>query len=260
MRSQSCQDGRIARDLDAAIDRPHDLIIIGGGAYGALLALEAARRGLRPLILEREDFGGATTWHTTRFLHGGLRYLQTFDLARSLQSIRERRWFFRHFPDHVASLPCLLPFYGRRFMVPAVFRLAMKANDLLSWRRNAGVREDRRLGRGRVIGARETVALFPLAEREDLRGGVLWHDGFMTRPQRILMETLRWACALGAEALNYIEVMELIVEGNQVRGVEALDRETGRTLRFQAAVVVNCAGARVRALARGLDRDIPRLM
>jgi glycerol-3-phosphate dehydrogenase len=253
------QGGRITRDLDLALERGNDLVIIGGGAYGALMALEAARKGLKPLLVERDDFGGATTWNTTRFVHGGLRYLQSMDLVRSLESVRERRWFFRHFPDYMQALPCLMPLYGG-LKGPAVFRLAMEINDLLSWRRNIGVRQELWLWNGRVLSANETSMAFPLAERGGLKGGVLWHDGFMRNPGRILIETLRWACALGAVALNYVEVTGLISEGNKVRGVEILDKENGRTYKVKGQVIVNCAGAQVRALARRMDRDVPRLM
>ena len=82
--------GTLRRDPSAAATEAHDLIIVGGGIYGAMTALEAARRRLRPLLLERNDYGGATSWNSHRIVHGGLRYLQRFDLGRFRTSVRER--------------------------------------------------------------------------------------------------------------------------------------------------------------------------
>ncbi|MEJ2083967.1 MAG: FAD-dependent oxidoreductase [Acidobacteriota bacterium] len=91
----------------------YDLLIIGGGIYGACLSLEASRRGLSSLVLERDDFGGATSWNSLRILHGGLRYLQHLDLKRFRESVAERRWFSFWFPELVRPLPCLMPLYGK---------------------------------------------------------------------------------------------------------------------------------------------------
>ena len=87
----------IVRNTQTAIDRQHDLIVIGGGVYGIALALEAVGRGCAPLLIERDDFGGATSRSSLRIVHGGLRYLQSLDLTRFRESVRERRWFLRAF-------------------------------------------------------------------------------------------------------------------------------------------------------------------
>jgi glycerol-3-phosphate dehydrogenase len=105
--------GVIERAVDRASAGDHDLIVVGGGIYGIALALEAARRGLKTLLVERADYGGATSWSNLRILHGGLRHLQNLDLVRFYESVGERRWFLRHFPDLVRPLPCLMPLYGR---------------------------------------------------------------------------------------------------------------------------------------------------
>ena len=96
-----------------------------------MIALEATRRRLRPLLLERADFAGATSHNSLRILHGGLRYLQSLDLGRSLESIRERAWWRAHFPELVQPLPCLMPLYGDGLRRPAALRLGLLLNDLL---------------------------------------------------------------------------------------------------------------------------------
>jgi glycerol-3-phosphate dehydrogenase len=256
----------IPRDPQAAAAASWDLIVVGGGIQGAALTLEAARRGLRALLLERDDFGCATSGSSLRILHGGLRYLQSLDLPRFRESVAERRWFLRHFPDLAEPLPCLMPLYdpprGGRLRRTSAFRLALAANDLLSRSRNEGVRADRRLPPSRVLDTAETLRLFPGADRKDLRGGALWYDGYLPDPQRLLSEMLRWACSLGAQALNRIEVSGLLIDqaGNgRVSGVRALDRATGRSLELKASTVVSCAGPWSRSLAARFDRDLPEL-
>jgi len=123
--------GAIRRDPAGAAQSRFDLIIVGGGVYGIMIALEATRRGLAPLLLERDDFAAATSANSLRILHGGLRYLQRLDIGRSLESIRERAWWLSQFPEHAAPLPCLMPLYGGGFRRPAVLSQGLRLNDWL---------------------------------------------------------------------------------------------------------------------------------
>jgi glycerol-3-phosphate dehydrogenase len=247
------------RDPEQARSRPHDLIVIGAGIYGVAMTLEAARRGLRVVLLERDDFGGATTWNSLRILHGGLRYLQTLDLPRFFESVAERRWFCRHFPDLVKPLPCLMPLYGRGMKRPSVLRIALKMNDAFAFRRNAGVEATCHLPSGRMLSASEVRDRYPEVPRDGLKAGALWYDVVMPTPQRILIEMLHWACAAGAITLNYVSATALRVKDGLVQGVEANDRVANKTLTFDAPVVFNCAGPWSRALGGQFDRDIAAL-
>ena len=249
----------LVRDPRAAANDTYDLVIVGGGIYGACLALESARRGLRPLLVERDDFGEATSLNSLRIVHGGLRYLQNLDFSRFAESVRERRWFLRHFPDLVQPLDCLMPLYGRGLRRPAIFRLALAINDFLSRHRNDGVRVEQRLPNGTVLSREHTLNLFPDAVGKGLCGGARWHDAVILNPGRLPVEILRWASACGATALNYVEGRRLLIEHGRVVGLEAADHETGDTFAFRAPVVVNCAGPWCRQLAVAFDRDLPRL-
>jgi len=250
---------RLTRDPAGASEQRYDLIVIGGGIYGAALTLEAARRGLKPLLLERDDFGGATTWNSLRIIHGGLRYLQRLDLKRHRESVAERQWFLRHFPDLVHPLACLMPLYGQGLRRPAVMRLALAINDGLSRRRNDGLDAPSHLPDGRILGRDETIALFPRVDREGLRGAALWHDAVMPCAPRIVIEMLRWAVASGAVCLNYVEATALQTERGRTVGVEAANRADNGPLRFSSPVVVNCAGPWCRDVGRRFDRDVPAL-
>jgi glycerol-3-phosphate dehydrogenase len=253
----------IDRDPRAAASQAYDLLVVGGGIQGVTLALEAARRGLSTLLLERGDFGGETTWNSLRIVHGGLRYLQKLDLPRYRESVAERRWLLRSFPDLVEPLPCLLPLYapprGGRLRRRGPLRAALAADALLGRRRNEGVREDRALSPGRLLGHDETVELFPQVDRDGLRGAALWHDAVVVDSHRLVIELLRWACRAGARALNYVEAAELRVEDGRVCGVRAVDRESGRSFEIRAAAVASCAGPWARRVARRFDQDVPEL-
>jgi glycerol-3-phosphate dehydrogenase len=245
----------IEQDLRAASSRRYDLLVVGGGIQGATLALEASQRGLVTLLVERGEFGAETTGNSLRIVHGGLRYLQTCDLRRYRESVAERRWLLRNFPDLIEPLPCLMPLYetprGGRLRRPAAFRAAFAADAVLD--------EDRVLPRGRLLDAAETAERFPEADRNGLCGGALWYDALVPDPQRLVAEILRWACHGGTRALHHVEAVELLVEHGRVRGARAVDGDSGQGLEIQADRVVSCAGPWVRRLARRFDRDVPGL-
>src|SRR5436305_4763786 len=254
----------LTRDPLTAAAASWDLIVVGGGAHGVMLALEASRRGLATLLVERDDFGAATSSSSLRIVHGGLRYLQRLDFVRYRESMAERRWLLSHFPDLVEPLPCLMPLWspprGGRLRRRTAFRLAFAADELLSRERNRGVQEDRRVPPNRLLDAVETAALCPGVDRDGLRGGALWYDAVAADSPRLLIEALRWACRCGAQALNYVEACDLLLEDGRVAGLDAVDRQSGRHLELRAPTVVNCAGPWSRAVAARFDRDLPALL
>ncbi len=249
----------INRNHSKAVEQQYDLIIIGGGIYGITLSLVASQLGLRNLVLERDDFGGATTYNSLRTIHGGLRYLQKMDLSRFMESVGERQWFMREFPGLVTPLPCLMPLYGNGAFRPPVFRVALAFNDFLCLGRNQGIRLEQQLPHGSVIDPQEVVRLFPQVDKNGLKGGAIWYDGGMLASQLLVMEILKQSCRAGSMALNYTEVDRLLKDGQKVQGVHCVDRETGREYRFRAEKVVNAAGPWCRCLAASFHRDDPEL-
>ena len=213
-----------------------DLIVIGGGVYGLTLAHEAAREGRAVLLLERDRLGGATSANSLRILHGGLRYLQTLNLSRALESIRERAFWLDTFPDLVRPLPCLMPLHGDGPRRPAVLRLALALNQRLCRLGDGG-----RLPRGRVIGPADVVRLCPDLAPAGLAGGALWWDAFAPDMARLLEALAGRARDAGAVLLERTPAIGFTRQNGRVAGVVATP-SGGPDVVFRAATVVDAAG------------------
>jgi glycerol-3-phosphate dehydrogenase len=241
------------RNPGMAAAREYDVIIIGGGIYGITLAVEAGRRGLTSLLLEKGDFGEYTSFNSLKIIHGGLRYLQSLDLHRFKESVAERSWFLRHLPRQVFPLPCLMPLYGRGMKRPGIFRLALWANHLLSLDRNQGLDSQHRLPVGSIIDAAETKKIFPLADMHGLQGAAVWYDACMPNSQLLVMELLRHACRTGTTAINHCKVQTLLTNAHgHITGVMAVDGPTGENHEYTAPVVINSCGPWSRKMVAGV--------
>lgn len=230
------------------------VVIIGGGIQGAMMALEAAQRGLRPILLERGSFGGATSANSLGIIHGGLRYLQHGDLARHQRSAAECNRLLRDYPGLVTPLACLMPLYGRGLEHRALFRAALAVHDRLA----------RRVGpcplpAPGVVDAAEVTRLFPAVPRWGLRGGALWYEGALADPAAFLAEVLARARRFGAVTLDHVEALYLVQRRGRLAGIAAWDARGQAALSLEAPVVMNCAGPWAGALARRLDPATPAL-
>jgi glycerol-3-phosphate dehydrogenase len=249
----------IDRDPSAAQGERFDLIVVGGGIYGSLLALESARRGLRPLLLERDDFGQHTSGSWLGILHGGLRYLQRLDVRRHRESVTERAWWLRTFPDLVRPLPCVMPLYDHGLRRRSVMRAALAVDRVLVATAGLTGSQGGDLPRSRILSGAAVRSAAPMVDPQGLVGGALWYDAVAARPERLIIEVLRRATHRGATALNYIEVEDLELDGNQVAGVTARDASTGARFSFRAPGVVNCAGPWGPDLAHRFGSPAPEL-
>jgi len=250
----------ISRDPQGAGQKEYDAIIIGGGIYGITLALEAGRRGLKTLLLEKGDFGEQTSYNSLKIIHGGLRYLQSLDLHRFRESVRERTWFLRHFPERVYPLACFMPLYGEGMRKLSIFRAALLANHLLALNRNVGMDREHHLPMGKVVGVEVSRTIFPLVRTKGLKGGAIWYDAYMPDSQLLVMDLLRVACSLGATPLNYVQAIDLLTDNQgHIKGVTALDRETGTKHNYHADLVINAAGPWCRGLVQGVKGDSEEL-
>lgn len=250
----------LMRNPGKAVEGPYDAVIIGAGIYGITLALEAGRRGLKTVLLEQGDFGEQSSFNSLKIIHGGLRYLQSLDLHRFRESVGERAWFLRHFPKRVHPLPCFMPLYGKGTRRPSIFRVALLANHLLSLRRNVGVDPDHHLPMGKVVGVAESKTIFPLLDTDGLKGGAVWYDAYMPDSQLLVMDLLQAACSFGTVPLNYLKATDVLLDsGGKTRGVQAVDRETGKSYEFKADLVINAAGPWCRKVVQGIKGDSEEL-
>jgi glycerol-3-phosphate dehydrogenase len=251
--------GSLQRNPSAAAEREYDLIVVGGGIYGVMLAFEASARGVSVLLLERDDFGSATSFNSLKTIHGGLRHLQRLNLRQHRLFVNERRWFLQQFPDLVQPLPVLMPLYNTGLRRPGVMRMALTIDRYLSVDRNRGLPADRSIPRGTIISASEVKRLYPDVETRGLGGGALWFDACMPDSHRLIIEVLRAASQADSVVLNYVSASDLITAGGRVAGVHAIDHVDGTDLEFRAPLVVNAAGPWSRDVVRAFDRDYPEL-
>jgi glycerol-3-phosphate dehydrogenase len=229
-----------------------DLIVIGGGINGAGIAREAALRGLSVCLLERDDFGGATTAASTRLIHGGLRYLQYGEIGLVRESLREREILLRTAPHLVRPLPFLLPVYSHSPYHPTLLATGLHIYDWLAF--------DRSLPGHRRLPRTEWSKWEPSLEKRGLQALFHYYDAQVTYPERLALENILAAAEAGAVVANHTEVTDLLREGERVIGVVAHDRLTGECREVRGRVVVNAAGPWVDALLRmggpGLRRRV----
>lgn len=241
------------RNLQALAGPGFDLLVIGGGIHGACVARDAALRGLAVALVERGDFGEATSGNSLGIVHGGLRYLQHADLRRARASVRERAAWLRVAGHLVRPLPVLVPTYGGLRQGRALLAAALLAGELLALDRNRNVPVDRRLPAGRLLSRRECEARFPAVDPRGLTGGVLFYDALMLDPDRLTLSVVQSAAEAGAVVANHLEATRFLRSGARVTGVEARDRLSGERLAVRARVTVNAAGPWTFALLARLD-------
>lgn len=244
------------RDLQALESQVFDLAVVGGGIHGAAVARDAALRGLSVCLVERDDFGAATSGNSLGIVHGGLRDLKSLDLPRLREMARERRAWLHTAPHLVAPLPVLVPFGRPGDPSRAALAAALPLYDLLTADRNRGLSAGRRIPRSRLLGRSEALTRAPWLE--GIQGAALFHDARMLDPDRLTLAVVQGAAEAGAVVVNRVEARRLVVAGERVAGLEAVDREGGGALRVRARVVVNAAGPWADALAPGTGG--PRLL
>jgi glycerol-3-phosphate dehydrogenase len=245
------------RDLDRLEGDEHDLLVIGAGIQGACIAWDAALRGLRVALVERDDFGSATSAHSLRIIHGGLRYLTRGDFPRMQESIRERSALLRIAPGLVEPLPVLIP-TGLPGVPPRLaIGAAVALTHALSPLRNRGLPPSRRIGAGHLLSRDECLALLPALRSVAIDGGALWYDARMVRPERLTLAFVRSAALKGAAVANYVEAETFDVAGGRVRSVEVVDRLRERRYRVRARQVVIAAGPWTEGLAARAGRRSP---
>lgn len=225
--------------LLAALSRTEqvDMVVIGGGATGLGVAVDAATRGLSVVLLEANDFAKGTSSRATKLVHGGVRYLAQGNISLVREALHERTALLRNAPHLAAPLGFIMPSY--KCWETPFYGVGLKAYDALAGKEG--------LGPTRFLGARQTKSLLPGVRPEGLKGGVMYWDGQFD-DARLAVALARTAARQSALVVNYCPVTELIYDNNKIAGVQCVDAETSQPFTIRAKCVVNATGVWVDAL------------
>lgn len=212
-------------------DKQWDFIVIGGGATGLGIALDAASRGYSTVLLEQNDFGKGTSGKSTKLVHGGVRYLAQMNIQLVLEALHERGLLLQNAPHLVKNQAFLIPTY--HWWETPFYTIGLTLYDLLAGRYSFG----RSLAKKRE----STLALLPTIRKDGLKGGVLYHDGQFD-DTRLAINIAQTAAEHRAVILNYMKVVSLIKKAGKVTGVNVIDSETDLSYHVNASVVINATG------------------
>ncbi len=227
-----------------------DIVVIGGGATGMGVAVDAAARGLSVALLEAHDFGKGTSSRSTKLVHGGVRYLEQGNIPLVMSALKERGLMRRNAPHLVHDLAFIVPNYS--WWEAPFYGIGLKLYDMLAGKYGFGA--------SRLLSKEETLERLPALEPEELRGGVVYYDGQFD-DARLLIHLAMTAADHGAVLVNYCPATGLKRDAEgYVNGVSARDEETGEELVLSARMVVNATGVFTDSIRRMADADAEPLM
>lgn len=225
------------RDWQSIENTTYDLIIIGGGVNGAAVARDAAIRGLKTILIEKNDFASGTSSWSTRLIHGGLRYLEYFEFSLVRESLREREVLLHTAPHLVHPLLMTIPIYGDRSRPYWKIQAGMLLYDSLSF--------DKTLPPHRMLPKAQFQQLFRSVTDSQIKGGAQYYDGQAELAERLCLENILDAQSAGATVLNYVEVTEIKLKNKQIQELTCQDVLTGTTFTVKShskTLVANTSG------------------
>ncbi len=230
-------------------DQTWDFVIVGGGATGLGVAVEAASRGYHTALLEMSDFTKGTSSRSTKLVHGGVRYLKQGNVGLVLEALKERGRLLRNAPHLVSDLPFVVPVYD--WWEGPFYGVGLRLYDLLAGREGFGT--------SRNLTREETLQRLPKIEPDGLRGGVIYYDGQFD-DARLGMALAMTAVEHGATLANYMRVSRIARDRDVVSGVVATDEESGDEYHITARAVINATGVFTDVIRRMDDVDARRMV
>ncbi len=225
---------------------PWDMLIVGGGATGVGVAVDAASRGYEVLLLEQHDFGKGTSSRSTKLVHGGVRYLEQGNISLVMEALKERGILRQNAPHLVNDLGFVVPNY--EWWEAPFYGIGLKVYNLLAGKYG--------FGPSRILSKEETLQRLPTIKTEGLRGGVVYYDGQFD-DTRLLINLVATAAEQGATLLNYVQVTGFSSDAEGfVDGVRACDLESGEEVWARARVVINATGPFCDSVRRMADPNI----
>ncbi len=246
----------MTRDLRQLADTRFDLVVIGAGFYGAIAAWDATLRGLSVALIDKDDFGSATSFNNHKTLHGGLRSLQAMNFAQMRLFIRERRALARVAPHLVRPMAFVVPTYRHPKRSAILMRAALATNDLVARDRHQGLDDPSlRLPPSELVSRDRCLQLNPVIDPTGVTGGALWHDYQMHNTDRMTFSFVLSAAERGAAAANYVKATGILRDDARVTGVRVEDRLTSASFDIRAHTVINAAGPWAASFLQTLDRQ-----
>ncbi|MFV0461084.1 MAG: FAD-dependent oxidoreductase [Actinomycetales bacterium] len=232
----------------AALRTPVDVLVIGGGVNGLAIAWDAALAGRRVVVVDKGDWGSGTSSWSSRMIHGGLKYLEKYDVRLVRESLRDREWLLRNASHLVQPLPFLLPFYRGNAHSAAALRAGMIAYDVLSF--------DKSVPWHRTFSRDALLERLPGLAPENLQGGARYYDAQVEYAERLCVELMLAARNAGALTLNHTRASELTLSnGTTVTGATLVDELTGTRHQVEAALTINVSGAWADTVLAGTPAD-----
>ncbi len=243
----------MTRDLRQMADTKFDVVVVGAGFYGVTIAWDAVQRGLSVAIIDKDDFGAATSFNNMKTLHGGLRSLGALNLTQMRLFIRERRALARIVPHLVRPLPHIVTTSRNPIRSSLAWRILLAVNDAMAHDRNQGLADPgTHLPPGHIVSREEALQLNPVVSPKGVTGGAVWYDYQMVSTDRVTLSFLLSATEAGATAANYVQATRFLNEGGKITGVKVEDRLSKETFAIRGRAVVNAAGPWAAALIGGL--------
>lgn len=234
-------------------DKEFDVLVIGGGIYGAFIAWDAVLRGLSVAMIEKGDFGHATSANSLKIIHGGLRCLQQGDILRMKRLQNEQQAFIKIAPHLVRPIPFLIPTYNRSLYSSASFKIAFKLRKLLSRSRVTSLNNQQDLLHGHFLSREEMLSVFPEIPDANLTGSAVFYDCLLHHPERLLLSVLHSAVNQGAEISNYTDVAGVLLKKDRATGVRAIDLLSKNEFDIKARMVVNATGPWINRIIQLID-------
>lgn len=245
------------RDLNKMADTEYDVAVIGAGIYGVAAAWDASLRGLKVALIEKDDFGSATSSNSLKIIHGGLRYLQQLDFRRMRESIHERMVLMRIAPHLVYPMQVAMPTYSYKLKSRPAMMAALIANDIVGFDRNGLDDPHKRMPRGFTISKSKVQDFIPGYTKYNLNGGAVWYDCQCYNTERLLLSFVISAVENGADVANYVQADGFLKKDKKVTGVKVRDRVSGENFDIRAKVVINYAGPWVDQVLSQLNGKLP---
>ncbi len=227
-----------------------DILIIGGGATGVGTAIDAASRGYKTLLVEKEDYGKGTSSKSTKLIHGGVRYLQQGNVSLVLEALKERALLKKNAPHIVHDLKFIVPTYD--WWESPFYGIGLKLYDWLAGKEGFGNSE--------LLSKEETIKALPTITQEGLRGGVIYHDGQFD-DSRLLINMMQTAREQGATLLNYHSFENFIkTEEGYIKGGIVKDTLNNKTYKIKAKAVINATGVFSDSIRNMDDKKVSKIM